>query len=150
MRCSCHVFFLSYCGHECHGILPPVSMLMYAARCTKNKEKTASVIAQGKGRGGRVRRGKPLQSCILQKYAVGGRAAGRAGSSSERGKGQRRNVGARGPAMQMTAPSIQRRRAEKGSSGASLKLEGGGLQRGCTPVSSRQRDRAAVRNSSPA
>lgn len=57
MRCSCHVFFLSYCGHECHGILPPVSMLMYAARCTKNKEKTASVIAQGKGRGGRVSEG---------------------------------------------------------------------------------------------
>lgn len=27
--------------------------------------------------------------------------------------------------MQMTAPSIQRRRAEKGSSGASLNLEGG-------------------------
>lgn len=91
----------------------------------KIKKKMASVIAQGKGRGGRVRRGKPLQSCILQKYAVGGRAAGRAGSSSERGKGQRRNVGARGPAMQMTAPSIQRRRAEKGSSGASLNLEGG-------------------------
>lgn len=125
MRCSCHVFFLSYCGHECHGILPPVSMLMYAARCTKNKEKNGISYCTGEREGRAGERGKPLQSCILQKYAVGGRAAGRAGSSSERGKGQRRNVGARRPAMQMTAPSIQRRRAEKGSSGASLKLEGG-------------------------
>lgn len=100
-------------------------MLMYAARCTKNKEKNGISYCTGEREGRAGKRGKPLQSCILQKYAVGGRAAGRAGSSSERGKGQRRNVGARGPAMQMTAPSIQRRRAEKGSSGASLNLEGG-------------------------
>ena len=102
---------------------PPVSMLMYAARCTKKKNPNRIGYCTGK-EGEREGVRKPLQSCILLKYAVGGRAAGRGGSSSERAKGQRRNIGARRPAMQMTAPSIRRRRAEKGSSGASLNLEG--------------------------